>query len=101
MALRILQEVGDTVLTEDDVPGASLSTRNPEQLKNEELRFWLRYRGDVGKGLKTKAEFSKEVTCYLHRSNYEKVTKKESSRLLAPLPYVEASCIFTVLSFVF
>ena len=26
-------EVGDTILTEDDVPGASLCGRNPEQLK--------------------------------------------------------------------
>ena len=59
MALRILHEVGDTVLTEDDIPGASLCGRNPEQLKNEELRFWLRCRGDVGKGLKTKAELVK------------------------------------------
>ena len=39
MALRILHEVGDTILTEDDVPRASICGRNPEPLKNEELRF--------------------------------------------------------------
>jgi len=47
------------VLTEDDVPGASLSGRKPSELKNEELKFWLRCRGDPGKGLKTKAELVK------------------------------------------
>jgi len=47
------------VLTEDDIPGASLSGRKPSELKNEELKFWLRCRGDPGKGLKTKAELVK------------------------------------------
>ena len=44
--------VNDSViLTEDDIPGASLAGRNPSSLKNEELRC----RGDSLKGLKTKA----------------------------------------------
>ena len=48
--------VNDSViLTEDDIPGASLAGRNPSSLKNEELRFWLRCREDSFKGLKTKA----------------------------------------------
>jgi len=47
------------VFTEDDVPGASLSGRKPSELKNEELKFWLRCRGVAGKGLKTKAELVK------------------------------------------
>ena len=48
--------VNDSViLTEDDIPGASLAGRNPSLLKNEEVRFWLRCRGDSLKGLKTKA----------------------------------------------
>lgn len=42
------------ILTEDDIPGASLAGRNPSSLKNEELRFWLRCRGDSLKGLKRK-----------------------------------------------
>ena len=42
-------------LTEDDIPGASLAGREPASLKNEELRFWLKCRGDSLKGLKTKA----------------------------------------------
>ena len=29
------------------------------ELKNEELKFWLRCRGDPAKGLKTKAELVK------------------------------------------
>ena len=28
------------ILTEDDIPGASLAGRNPSSLKNEELREW-------------------------------------------------------------
>ena len=34
-----------TILTEDDVPGASLKGRKPEQLKNDELKGWLRCGG--------------------------------------------------------
>ena len=47
------------ILTEDDIPGASLAGRNPSSLKNEELKFWLRCRGDSLKGLKTKAQLVK------------------------------------------
>ena len=47
------------VLTEDDIPGASLAGRNPSSLKNEELKFWLQCRGDSLKGLKTKAQLVK------------------------------------------
>ena len=48
--------VNDSViLTEGDIPGASLAGRNPSSLKNEELRFWLRCPEDSLKGLKTKA----------------------------------------------
>ena len=31
----------------------------PEELKNQELLFWLKCRGDNGKGLKTKAQLVK------------------------------------------
>jgi len=47
------------VLTEDDIPGASLPGRAPATLKNEELRFWLKCRGNSLKGLKTKAALVK------------------------------------------
>ena len=47
------------ILSEDDIPGASLAGRNPASLKNAELIFWLRCRGDSLKGLKTKAELIK------------------------------------------
>ena len=46
----------ESFLEEQDIPGASLCGRKPSELKNEELKFWLKCRGDPGKGLKTKAE---------------------------------------------
>ena len=46
-------------LCENDVPGSSLGGRNPSQLENDELRFWLKCRGDNGKGLLTKAQLVK------------------------------------------
>ena len=46
-------------LCEDDIPGSSLGGRNPSQLKNEELRFWLKCRKDPAKGLRTKAQLVK------------------------------------------
>ena len=53
------------ILTEDDIPGADLAGRNPSSLTNEELKFWLRCRGDSLKGLKTKAQLIKrQATCW-------------------------------------
>ena len=46
-------------LSEEDIPGSSLAGRNPAQLKNEELRFWLKCRNDPAKGLRTKAQLVK------------------------------------------
>ena len=34
-----------TILTEDDVPGASLKGRKTEQFENDELKRWLKRRG--------------------------------------------------------
>ena len=42
-------------LSEGDIPGAALQGRNPTTLTTDELRFWLKCRGDPAKGLKTKA----------------------------------------------
>ena len=42
------------VLTENDIPGASLVGCKPSELKNDTLKFWLKCRGDNAKGLKTK-----------------------------------------------
>ena len=47
-----------TFLAENDIPGASLLGRKPEELKISELKFWLNCRGDAGTRLKTKAERS-------------------------------------------
>ena len=55
---RASDENACVIFTEDDIPGASLAGRNPS-LKNEELNFWLRCRGDSLKGLKMKAQLVK------------------------------------------
>ena len=49
----------ESFLEEQDIPGASVCGRKPSELKNEELKFWLKCRGDPAKGLKTKAELVK------------------------------------------
>lgn len=50
---------GPPFLTEDDIPGSSLNGRDPNRLKNSELKFWLKCRGDSCKGLSTKAQLCK------------------------------------------
>ena len=46
-------------LTENDIPGSSLSGRRPSELKNDELWFWLKCQNDSAKGLHTKAQLVK------------------------------------------
>ena len=49
-----LSRMAASGLTEDDIPGASLVGRSPATLKNEELRFWLKWRIEVwnsGRGM--------------------------------------------------
>ena len=41
------------VLSESNIPGSSLNGRNPSELKNDKLRFWLKCRDDPAKGLCT------------------------------------------------
>lgn len=53
------QTVSTSRLSECDIPGASLQGRNPTTLTTDELRFWLKCRGDPAKGLKTKAQLAK------------------------------------------
>lgn len=47
------------LLSEDDIPGASLLGRKLEEHKTAELRLWLKCRDDSCKCLKTKAELVK------------------------------------------
>ena len=54
-------ETVHVILTEDDIPEASLAGRNPSSLKNEELKFWLRCHGDSLKGLKDESTARKTV----------------------------------------
>ena len=61
------------ILTENDIPGASLLGRKPEELSNSELKFWLKCRGDTGKGLKTKAELVKRVYDYIKRGKDKEI----------------------------
>ncbi|CAH3159157.1 unnamed protein product [Pocillopora meandrina] len=42
----------------------SLQGRNPTALKTDELRFWLKCRGNPAKGLKTKAQLSKSFSTF-------------------------------------
>ena len=53
------KEKMDDRLTENDIPGSSLSGRRPSELKNDELRFWLECWNDSGQGLCTKAQLVK------------------------------------------
>ena len=50
---------GPFLLTEEDIPESSLFGRKPSTLKNSELRFWLRCRGESCKGMSTKAQLVK------------------------------------------
>ena len=47
------------LLTENDIPGASLQGRKPEEMKKADLLFWLRCRGDSCKGMTVKAQLVK------------------------------------------
>ena len=46
-------------LSQDDIPEASLEGRQPAELNNDALRFWLKCAGDKCKGMKTKANLLK------------------------------------------
>ena len=50
---------GPSFLTEDDIPGSSPIGTDANRLKNSELKFWLKCRGDSCKGLSTKAQLCK------------------------------------------
>ncbi|CAH3158072.1 unnamed protein product [Pocillopora meandrina] len=52
-------------LTEGDIPGYSLCGRSPATLKNDEIKFWLKCRGDSLKGIKTKTALVKRVEEYI------------------------------------
>ena len=53
-----------------DTPGSFLAGRNPAELKNEELCFWLKCRNDLAKGLHTDAQLVKQSALELfQRSN--------------------------------
>ena len=47
------------LLTENDIPGASLHGRKPAEMKKADLLFWLRCRGDSCKGMTVKAQLVK------------------------------------------
>ena len=71
-------------LTENDVPGASLLGRKPEELSNSELKFWLKCRGDTGKGLKTKAELVKRVYDYFKTGKDKEICGSRPTQYIQP-----------------
>ncbi|KAK3728939.1 hypothetical protein QZH41_016803, partial [Actinostola sp. cb2023] len=73
--------VSQSLLTENDIPGASLGRRNPSELKNDELKFWLKCRGDPGKGLKTKAELVKRVEEYVKSGRDQIIVDPDPNKL--------------------
>lgn len=68
-------------LNEDDIPGASLKGRNASKLKNDELKFWLKCRGDSGKGLKTKAELVKRVEEFIKNGKGKQIVDPDPNQL--------------------
>ena len=46
-------------ITENGIPGNSFSGRRTLELKNDELRFWLKCRNNSARGLRTKAQLIK------------------------------------------
>ena len=60
-------------LMENDIPGTSLLGRKPEELKNSELKFWLKCHGDAGKGLKAKAELVRRANEYIQTGKDKQV----------------------------
>ena len=57
--IRDILVFGPSFLTEDDIPGSSPIGKDANRLKNSELKFWLKCRGDSCKGLSTKAQLCK------------------------------------------
>ena len=72
------------LLTEDDIPGASLLGRKPEELKTPELRLWLKCHGDSCKGLKMKAELVKRVHEYIRTAKTKMSLTRIRIRFIAP-----------------
>ena len=68
-------------LTENDIPGASLLGRKPEELKNSELKLWLKCRGDTEKGLNTKAELVKRVYEYIRSGKDKQIIDPELHKI--------------------
>ena len=55
----VLSSSGPSFLKEDDIRGSSLHGRAANPLKNSELKFWLKCRGDSCEELSTKAQLCK------------------------------------------
>ncbi|KAM7435772.1 hypothetical protein ABFA07_014336 [Porites harrisoni] len=70
-----------SLLKENDIPGASICVRKPSELKNEELKFWLKCRGDPAKGLKTKAELVKRVEEYIRSGRDKSIVDSDPNGL--------------------
>ena len=61
---------GPSFLTEDEIPGSSLDGRGANRLKNSELKFWFKCRGDSCEGLSTKAHLCKRQVLSPQNNNH-------------------------------
>uniref|UniRef100_A0A6P8IVU1 Uncharacterized protein LOC116305611 n=1 Tax=Actinia tenebrosa TaxID=6105 RepID=A0A6P8IVU1_ACTTE len=68
-------------LLETDIPGSSLGGRAPANLKVEELKFWLKCRGDPAKGLKTKAQLVKRVEEYIKAGKDKNIVDPDENKV--------------------
>ena len=62
-------------MSEEDIPGSTLSGRKPSALKNSKLKFWLQCHSDSCKGLKTKAPLVKRQVNKMAFNNAKIVIK--------------------------
>ena len=70
------------LLTEKDIPGASLEGRKPAEQKDADLVFWLRCRGDPCKGLSVIAQLVKRyVTPFLNVKCFPVECRSEHTKL--------------------
>ena len=70
------------LLSEKDIPGASVEGRKPAELKKADLVFWLRCRGDPCKGFNVKTQLVKRyVTPFVNVECFAVECRSEHTKL--------------------
>ncbi|CAB4002232.1 hypothetical protein AC249_AIPGENE28139 [Paramuricea clavata] len=80
-AMPMSSATSSRVLTENDIPGSSFGGKLPALFKKDELRFWLKCRGDSLKGLKTKAQYVKRVEAYIQSGRDKFITDPDKDQI--------------------